>query len=76
MAQQVNFPRDTTLHEIADVIRNKYQEFDGTAATYNKIMRQWFVAQGVNVMTPAGLTELCDRWYSITRVPWHEGRRQ
>lgn len=71
MAQQVNFPRDTTLHEIADVIRNKYQEFDGTAATYNKIMRQWFVAQGVNVMTPAGLTELCDRWYSITRVPWH-----
>ncbi len=71
MAQQVNFPRDTTLHEIADVLRNKYQEFDGTAATYNKIMRAWFVAQGVNVMTPAGLTELCDRWYSITRVPWH-----
>ena len=71
MAQQVNFPRDTTLHEIADVLRNKYQEFDGTAATYNKIMREWFVAQGVNVMTPAGLTELCDRWYSITRVPWH-----
>ena len=71
MAQQVNFPRDTTLHEIADVLRNKYQEFDGTAATYNKIMRAWFVAQGVNVMSPAGLTELCDRWYSITRVPWH-----
>ena len=52
-------------------MRNKYQEFDGTAATYYKIMREWFVAQGVNVMTPAGLTELCDRWYSITRVPWH-----
>ena len=48
MAQQVNFPRDTTLHEIAEVIRDKYIEFDGTAATYNKIMRQWFISQGAN----------------------------
>lgn len=71
MAQQVNFPRDTTLHEIAEVLRNKYQEFDGTAATYNKIMREWFIAQGANEASPAQLTRLCDRWYSITRVPWH-----
>lgn len=71
MAQQVNFPRDTTLHEIAEVIRDKYIEFDGTAATYNKIMRQWFISQGANEATPAQLTKLCDRWYTMTREPWH-----
>lgn len=71
MAQQVNFPRDTTLHEIAEVIRNKYVEFDGTAATYNKNMRQWFISQGANEATPAQLTKLCDRWYTMTREPWH-----
>ena len=71
MAQQVNFPRDTTLHEIAEVLRDKYIEFDGTAATYNKIMRQWFISQGANEATPAQLTKLCDRWYTMTREPWH-----
>ena len=44
--------------------------FDGTKATYDKIMRKWFLANGVNAMTSEGITELCNRWYTLTRDGW------
>lgn len=43
---------------------------NGTKKTYDTMMKQWFLANGVNVMTAAGITELCNRWYTITRTGW------
>ena len=44
--------------------------FDGSKATYDKIMRKWFLANGVNALTSKGITELCNKWYTITRDGW------
>ena len=44
--------------------------FDGTKATYDKIMRKWFLANGANTMTAVGLTALCEKWYTLTRDGW------
>lgn len=44
---------------------------DGTAATYKKQMRRWFVVNGARIATPAELTALCDEWYTITRDNWN-----
>lgn len=44
--------------------------FDGTKKSYDKAMKRWFLANGVNSMTPAGITALCERWYALTRDGW------
>ena len=44
--------------------------FDGTKATYDRYMEAFFMSHGVNAMTPAGITELCEEWYKLTRTGW------
>lgn len=44
-----------------------------TAKKYKQAMYQWFVENGVNSVTEAGLTELVDRWYTLTRDGWSGG---
>ena len=46
------------------------EAFDGTKATYDKLMRRWFVSKGINAMTKSGITRLCEEWYTITRDAW------
>ena len=45
--------------------------FDGTKATYDRVMRNWFVSRGALTATSAELTALCDEWYTITRTGWN-----
>lgn len=45
--------------------------FDGTKATYERVMRAWFVEKGALTATPAELTALCNEWYTITRAGWN-----
>lgn len=83
MSETINFPRESTMQEIRDVLRAnvnaRAQEFnesilealDGTAATYKKQMRKWFVVNGARSATPEELTALCDEWYTITRDGWN-----
>lgn len=47
--------------------------FDGTKATYDRVMRTWFINHGALTATPAELTELCNTWYTITRSGWTGG---
>lgn len=70
------------LMGIIGAIENKdiYDQYivsmlDGTKETYNKVMRAWFYANGVNAVTSEGLTELVDKWYKITRESWSGGTR-
>lgn len=42
----------------------------GTQRQYNAAMRQWFRVNGAASASPAVLTALCDRWYTITRMGW------
>ena len=66
---------DETGQEIVEELKkaNEYRamevvtDFDGTKATYDKLMRKWFLANGVNVMTPSGITDLCNKWYTLTK---------
>lgn len=44
--------------------------FDGTKKSYDKAMKRWFLANGMNSMTPTGITALCERWYALTRDGW------
>lgn len=48
---------------------------DGTADSYRRAMKAWFVAQGAQTKVDSGedLTALVDKWYGITRVPWDGG---
>lgn len=41
-----------------------------TQQQYNAAMRAWFATNGAADATPAELTALCDRWYTITRTGW------
>lgn len=54
-------------------IESPLLNFDGTVATYKKIMKQWFINNGVNVMDSNGLTYLCERWYELTKQGWKGG---
>lgn len=38
---------------------------------YYDVMRMWFIANGGDIMDD--LTQLCDRWYEITRTGWDGG---
>lgn len=79
----IDFPQDSTLRELNAILKDnadrqarQFDEeivaaLDGTQATYNRLMRKWFRANGANGATPAELTALCDKWYTITREPWH-----
>ncbi len=41
-----------------------------SAAAYKAAMQMWFKQQLLDNWTPAQLTALCDRWYTITRLGW------
>lgn len=83
MSETINFPRESTLQEIRDALRGtanaRAQEFnesileqlDGTASTYKKLMRKWFVVNGARNATPKELTALCDEWYTLTCDGWN-----
>ena len=45
-------------------------QLDGTKATYDRIMREWFSVRGASDMTPAELTALCCEWYEKTVKEW------
>lgn len=45
-------------------------QLDGTKATYDRIMREWFNVRGASNMTPAELTALCCEWYEKTVKEW------
>ena len=45
-------------------------QLDGTKATYDRIMREWFNVRGASGMTPAELTALCCEWYEKTVKEW------
>lgn len=45
-------------------------QLDGTKATYDRIMREWFTVRAADDMTPAELTALCCEWYEKTRQSW------
>ncbi len=66
---------DTEIKEDIETLNNQVNtlyinEFDGTKKTYDRLMKQWFLAHGVNTMTSAGITALCDQWYDFTRTGW------
>lgn len=44
---------------------------DGTKASYDRLMKKWFIDNGVNISTTAGITALLDKWYTITRTGWN-----
>ena len=46
---------------------------DGTKENYDKTMKEWFKANGVNAVTAKGLTELVERWYKTIREEWTGG---
>lgn len=52
------------------VSTNPLGALDGTKATYDTVMRQWFLEHGALNATPAELTKLCDQWYTLTRAEW------
>ena len=76
MAYELPIPKEATVKRIADALENwvasqgVVTSLDGTAATYKKVMRQWFIANGAEDATSAELTALCDEWYSLTRDTW------
>lgn len=45
-------------------------QLDGTKATYDRIMREWFTVRDADDMTAAELTALCCEWYEKTRKSW------
>lgn len=45
-------------------------KFDGTKRTYDYVMRKWFLENGANFCSSEELTELCKKWYSMTRDGW------
>lgn len=46
---------------------------DGSKQSYDNLMKAFFDANNANSLTPAGLTDLVDRWYSTTRAGWDGG---
>ena len=46
---------------------------DGSKQSYDNLMKAFFDANNANSLTPAGLTNLVDRWYSTTRAGWDGG---
>lgn len=42
-------------------------------SNYLAVMKKWFQANGCNAM--ADLSDLCDRWYTLTRTGWTGGVR-
>ena len=72
---------DETLQKVVDQLERMNDinamdlitEFDGSKETYKKVMKKWFFANGANNMTPAGLTQLCERWYALTVQGWKGG---
>lgn len=73
-ASVINFPRDTTLKETNRILRYLAPlavQLDGTASGYKATMRRWFIDNGALEADADQLTALCDKWYTMTREPWH-----
>ena len=71
----VDRPTETTAKRIADALEyaNILSEdftFDGTKERYDKLMQAYFLAHGANAMTAEGLTELCEKWYTVSKDGW------
>lgn len=45
-------------------------KLDGTKRTYDAVMYNYFMSNGVKAMTSAGITKLCNDWYNLTRDGW------
>ena len=52
---------------------NLYLIFDGTKATYQRNMKNWFNANGVDTADAEELTHLCERWYKVSAIGWKGG---
>ena len=44
--------------------------FDGTKATYDRVMKNWFNLHDAENCTPTQLTALCEEWYTISQRSW------
>ena len=44
-----------------------------TPENYKEVMKEWFEANGCNAMSD--VTELCERWYNISRTGWLGGTK-
>ena len=53
-----------------DIAEYEAITFDGTKAAYDKLMQMYFLHHGVNALSPAGLTELCGKWYEFSKDGW------
>lgn len=66
---------DSTARDILTAIRAQNAgtdfAFDGTKATYDRLMRKWFRDRGAHNATPEELTRLVAEWYTITRTGWN-----
>ena len=74
MPVEINFPRDSTLKETNRILRAFAPlsvQLDGTAECYKRTMRQWFIDNGALEADSDALTKLCDKWYTLTCVPFH-----
>lgn len=74
MPVEINFPRDSTLKETNRILRSLAPlavQLDGTPEGYKRVMRRWFIDNGALEADENALTELCKKWYTVTRVPWH-----
>ena len=76
MAEEIlNLVRDSTVKQTNEILSQMVHsiKLDGTAEGYKKAMRQWFIENGSYTATPKDLTELCNKWYTLTREPWCGG---
>ena len=58
------------LENANDIASMESISFDGTKATYDRLMQMYFMHHGVKAMTPEGITELCGKWYEFTKDGW------
>jgi len=70
----VDLITETTGKRIANALEGSIEKLDGTAATYKKVMREWFLNNGAQRFVDKedydSLTELCDKWYMLTNDGW------
>lgn len=71
-AQKVQARRNIGAASIDTFVRNAL--IGGvTKEQYNDLMKEWFLENGCLVMTD--LTQLVQKWYSITRIGWNGGTK-
>lgn len=73
-ATVIGVPVDVLVTDAVDLADStKTIEFDGTVEDYETQRNQWFKDRGAEDSTPEELTELCNRWYELTRPDWDGG---